>query len=196
MAVRPPDELAAEEKSIASRPEMFRSASASPVGSSGTLLARTGIYGGCEADPVAGDGMVFFASLDQSIYGYDLGGNQVWRLRTEHPLRTTPTYHDGVVLDYDAARRRRQARGHEPLVRDYTTLPNVEAYSYYLEHGTKCTLYRSTPGDTRPRMQMILQDGRTVDAGFVDNPERFGSYNDFRRWCQRFSDHALTNQEP
>jgi outer membrane protein assembly factor BamB len=64
---------------------------------SGTLLARTSIYGGCEADPVAGDGMVFFASLDQSIYGYDLGGRQIWRLRTEHPLRVTPTYHDGVL---------------------------------------------------------------------------------------------------
>ncbi len=64
---------------------------------SGTLLARTSIYGGCEADPVAGDGMVFFASLDQSIYGYDLGGRQVWRQRTEHPLRITPTYHDGVL---------------------------------------------------------------------------------------------------
>lgn len=64
---------------------------------SGTLLARASIYGGCEADPVAGDGMVFFASLDQSIYGYDLGGRQIWRLRTEHPLRMTPTYHDGVL---------------------------------------------------------------------------------------------------
>ncbi|HZW11341.1 MAG TPA: PQQ-binding-like beta-propeller repeat protein [Phycisphaerales bacterium] len=66
-------------------------------GASGTLMARTSIYGGCEADPVAGDGVVFFASLDQSIYAIDLGGRQVWRVRTEQPLRVTPTHHAGVL---------------------------------------------------------------------------------------------------
>ncbi|VAX42609.1 hypothetical protein MNBD_PLANCTO03-279 [hydrothermal vent metagenome] len=64
---------------------------------SGTLLARAKIFGGCEADPVAGTGMVFFASLDQSIYAFDLNGKQQWRIRTEQPLRLTPTYHDGVL---------------------------------------------------------------------------------------------------
>jgi outer membrane protein assembly factor BamB len=63
----------------------------------GTLLARASIYGGCEADPVAGDGVVFFASLDQSIYAFDMGGRQVWRVRTEQPLRVTPTFHNGVL---------------------------------------------------------------------------------------------------
>jgi len=65
---------------------------------SGTLLARAKIFGGCEADPVAGTGMVFFASLDQSIYAFDLNGQQIWRIRTEQPLRITPTYHDGVLF--------------------------------------------------------------------------------------------------
>lgn len=65
--------------------------------SSGTLLSRAAIYGGSEADPVAGEGMVYFASLDQSIYGFGLDGRQVWRVRTEQPLRQTPTYHAGTL---------------------------------------------------------------------------------------------------
>ncbi len=65
--------------------------------SSGTLIARAKIFGGCEADPVAGDGMVFFASLDQSIYAFTLEGRQMWRIRTEQPLHVTPTYHAGVL---------------------------------------------------------------------------------------------------
>lgn len=64
---------------------------------SGTLVARGRIFGGCEAAPVAGTDMVFFASLDQSVYAYDLRGGQMWRVRTEQPLRVTPTYHEGVL---------------------------------------------------------------------------------------------------
>jgi outer membrane protein assembly factor BamB len=40
---------------------------------------------------------VFFASLDQSIYAFDLSGRQRWRVRTERPLTVTPTYHAGVL---------------------------------------------------------------------------------------------------
>ncbi len=65
--------------------------------STGTLIARARIFGGCEADPVAADGMVFFASLDQSIYAFGLDGKSMWRIRTEQPLRVTPTYHDDVL---------------------------------------------------------------------------------------------------
>lgn len=65
--------------------------------STGTLIARTKIFGGCEADPVAADGMVFFASLDQSIYAFGLDGKSMWRIRTEQPLRITPTHHAGVL---------------------------------------------------------------------------------------------------
>lgn len=64
---------------------------------SGTLVGRASIFGGCQADPVAGDGVVFFASLDQSIYCFDTGGHQLWRIRTEQPLRVTPTYSAGVL---------------------------------------------------------------------------------------------------
>lgn len=63
----------------------------------GTLLARASIFGGLEADPVAGDGVVYLASLDQSVYAYGLDGRQIWRLRTEAPLRITPTYHEGAL---------------------------------------------------------------------------------------------------
>lgn len=63
----------------------------------GTLVAQANIFGGCEADPVAGDGAVFFASLDQSIYAFNLEGRRMWRIRTEQPLRITPTYYAGVV---------------------------------------------------------------------------------------------------
>ncbi len=64
---------------------------------SGTLLGKASIFGGCEAEPVASDSMVFFASLDQSIYGFSLSGKQIWRVRTEEPLHITPTYAAGVL---------------------------------------------------------------------------------------------------
>ncbi|MBK7404842.1 MAG: PQQ-like beta-propeller repeat protein [Phycisphaerales bacterium] len=65
--------------------------------SSGTLVGRASIFGSCQADPVAGDGAVFFASMDQSIYSFDGAGRPQWRIRTEHPLRITPTYAAGVL---------------------------------------------------------------------------------------------------
>lgn len=64
---------------------------------SGTLVGRASIFGGCEADPVAGEGMVYLASLDQSVYGFSTDGTQRWRVRTEQPLRVTPTYNAGVL---------------------------------------------------------------------------------------------------
>lgn len=63
----------------------------------GTLVGRARIFAGCDAAPVGGDGMVFFASLDQSIYAFDLEGGMRWRIRTELPLRVTPTYHNGTL---------------------------------------------------------------------------------------------------
>jgi len=64
---------------------------------SGTLVGRAKIYGGCDAAPVAGAGAVFFTSLDQSIYAFNLDGSLRWRVRTEQPLRITPTFHTGVL---------------------------------------------------------------------------------------------------
>jgi hypothetical protein len=102
-----------------------------------------------------------------------------------------------IAAAYNDARAARRERGHEPLFED-SAFPNAIAYSYWLEHGTKITLYRSTPGDTAPRMQMTLQNGQYVNAGFVDNPERFGDHgttrDEFRQWCQRFADHDLSHQ--
>lgn len=65
--------------------------------STGLLVGKAKIYGGCDAAPVSGDGVVFFASLDQSIYAFELDGTLRWRIRTEQPLRVTPTYHNGVL---------------------------------------------------------------------------------------------------
>ena len=65
--------------------------------STGLLVGKAKIYGGCDAAPVGGDGVVFFASLDQSIYAFELDGTLRWRIRTEQPLRVTPTYHNGVL---------------------------------------------------------------------------------------------------
>lgn len=63
----------------------------------GQLVGKAKIYGGCDAAPVGGDGAFFFASLDQSIYAFAPDGTQRWRIRTEQPLRVTPTYHNGVL---------------------------------------------------------------------------------------------------
>jgi outer membrane protein assembly factor BamB len=65
--------------------------------STGTLVGKAHIYGGSDAALVAGDGVVFVASLDQSIYAFNLDGSLRWRIRTEQPLRITPTYHNGVL---------------------------------------------------------------------------------------------------
>lgn len=41
---------------------------------------------------------LFVASLDQSLYAFDARtGRQLWRVRTEAPLRSHPVYHDGVL---------------------------------------------------------------------------------------------------
>ncbi|MBL9032535.1 MAG: PQQ-binding-like beta-propeller repeat protein [Phycisphaerae bacterium] len=65
---------------------------------SGSLLGRSSIFRGADADPVTDGRLMFVASLDQSIYAFSpLGASQVWRHRTERPLRAQPTVHDGVL---------------------------------------------------------------------------------------------------
>lgn len=68
--------------------------------------------------------------------------------------------------------------------------PNVLSRSYALESGTIITLFKSTPGDTSPRMQMQIADGNPVDCGAVENPDRFGPYGtreEFAAWVERFA---------
>jgi outer membrane protein assembly factor BamB len=63
----------------------------------GSLVSQSRIFGGPGAPMATGNGMVFIASVDQSLYAYDTAGRQVWRLRTNAPLREKPTFANGVV---------------------------------------------------------------------------------------------------
>jgi hypothetical protein len=70
----------------------------------GSSLGRARLEGGVAPDDAIGgpmaasDTSLFVASLDQSLYGFDLRtGRRLWRVRTDTPLRTHPVYHDGVL---------------------------------------------------------------------------------------------------
>lgn len=63
----------------------------------GALLGRNLIFGGVSTEPVAGDGLMFVASLDQSLYAFAPNGGAIWRLRTSAPLRSQPAFLDGVL---------------------------------------------------------------------------------------------------
>jgi hypothetical protein len=63
----------------------------------GALLGRNLIFGGLSTEPVVGGGLMFVASLDQSLYAFAPNGGAIWRLRTSAPLRSQPAYHDGVL---------------------------------------------------------------------------------------------------
>lgn len=63
------------------------------VGAGGSRTGANKIFGGPGAQPVAGNGLFYVASADQSIYAFDPeGGTQVWRHRTQHPLDTAPAF--------------------------------------------------------------------------------------------------------
>ena len=71
--------------------------------------------------------------------------------------------------------------------------PNTLAYSARLESGTVVTLFKATPGETAPRMQMQTVDGRLVDCGAIEAPERFGPHStpaEFRTWVEQFATSA------
>lgn len=64
----------------------------------GTQIGRSKIFGGSDAAPGASDSAVFVASLDQSVWGFsETGGRELWRVRTERPLREPPVFHEGNV---------------------------------------------------------------------------------------------------
>lgn len=72
-----------------------------------------------------------------------------------------------------------------------TTLisPNVLSVSYLLDSGTTVTLFKSTPGDTTPRMAMKLPGGNQIDCGAVENADRFGPHStaeEFNTWAENF----------
>lgn len=80
-----------------------------------------------------------------------------------------------------------------PMTMHARHLPNVLAHSYRLDSGTVVTLFKATPGDTAPRMQMQVAGCEPVDCGPVENPDRFGAHStpaDFQNWATRFAETA------
>ena len=60
--------------------------------------ALNDIFDGPGAPLGSGDGKLFVASLDQSLYAFEpRNGTQLWRHRTPDAVRSAPVYHAGVV---------------------------------------------------------------------------------------------------
>jgi len=67
-------------------------------GVTGSLRGGARVYNGAEAPLAASDEALFVASRDHSLYAFSADQvRQLWRVRTEAPLRHAPTYHDGRV---------------------------------------------------------------------------------------------------
>jgi outer membrane protein assembly factor BamB len=59
---------------------------------------RFSMFAGVEHPPATDDRTAYFASLDQSIYAFDVERSERrWRHRTDRPLRSAPAAHDGGV---------------------------------------------------------------------------------------------------
>lgn len=57
----------------------------------GKIVGRSRIYGGVATHPVSNGKMMFVASLDQSLWGFDPYSTTSWRYRTSQPLRVQPS---------------------------------------------------------------------------------------------------------
>ena len=73
--------------------------------------------------------------------------------------------------------------------------PTVMAFTYVSGQCTY-TIYRTTPGDTPPRMQ--CDNGVFVaDWGAIAEPQRFGTewetLEQFTAWCHAFTSDVVTN---
>jgi outer membrane protein assembly factor BamB len=67
-------------------------------GVTGTTIGRNQIFDGPGAELTASDTMMFVASLDRSLYGFDMNGARArWRERTDTRLMHAPVYHEGRV---------------------------------------------------------------------------------------------------
>lgn len=65
----------------------------------GALIGRGAMFDGAITAPVAGDQLLFVASLDQSVWAFDPfnPASPVWRFQTAAPLTVQPTAHAGVL---------------------------------------------------------------------------------------------------
>lgn len=67
-------------------------------GVSGLAIGRNNMFGPAVGTPATSDGAMFIASRDHSLWAFAAeGGSQLWRYRTDAPLRFAPTYSDGRV---------------------------------------------------------------------------------------------------
>ena len=67
---------------------------------SGSAVGTYQAAAGSSVNPVAGDGKVFFASDDQSLYAINAADpvSLAWRVRTEMPLNRQPMYGQGKLI--------------------------------------------------------------------------------------------------
>lgn len=65
----------------------------------GALIGRGAMFKGATTAPVAGDQLLFVASLDQSVWAFDPfnPASPVWRFQTAAPLTIQPAAHAGVL---------------------------------------------------------------------------------------------------
>lgn len=67
-------------------------------GGTGLIQARGTMFEGTEAPLGMSDKIVFVASTDHSLYAMTIDeGRQLWRVRTDAPLRRAPVHHEGRV---------------------------------------------------------------------------------------------------
>jgi len=66
-------------------------------GLAGGLVGRAAIYEGLANEPVSDAGLLFIAGLDRSVWCFNPTGLEVWRHRTDSPLRLQPTAFGGTL---------------------------------------------------------------------------------------------------
>lgn len=65
----------------------------------GASINRVSIAGGVAANPVAGNGILYVASLDQSVYAFSpLQPLPLWRYRSAAPIREQAVLHDDTLF--------------------------------------------------------------------------------------------------
>jgi outer membrane protein assembly factor BamB len=66
-------------------------------GLGGGLVGKASIYEGLANEPVSDGGLLFIAGLDRSVWCFNSNGVEVWRHRTDAPLRIQPAAFGGTL---------------------------------------------------------------------------------------------------
>ena len=72
---------------------------------SGMLYGGGRMFAGTRSAPTAGDGAMYIAGLDQSLWAFEPSGAVRWRFRTESPLTARPTHHNARYCEGPAGWR-------------------------------------------------------------------------------------------